>query len=129
MGEFWELWELDSVPVEVWELWGLDLSCLSRFGSSRRAGCLTALSAVSRPGGSPKEPLTRGISTLGELWELRGSGRGLWESSRSCGRALGEVWELSGRGVGVGEWWEGVEVGVGARHARSNTLDQRWVGG
>ena len=69
---------------------------------------MTNLSHLSGAGAPPKEPLTRGISTLGELWELRGCGRGLWESSRSCGRALGEVWELSGRGVGVGEWWEGV---------------------
>ena len=32
------------------------------------------------PGGSPKQLLTRGISSLGELWEL-------WESS-------GQVWEV-----------------------------------
>ena len=45
-------------------------------------------------GGSPKEPLTRGISTVGELWELwESSGRGLGALGAGF-VALGEVWEL-----------------------------------
>ena len=76
----------------VWELGELDLSCLSKFGSPRRSGILTASCEPKRPGGSPKA-FTRGISTVGELWEL---------------------WEISGRGVGtpgagfvvLGEVWE-----------------------
>ena len=73
------------MPVEVWELWGLDLSCLSRFGSSRRAGCLTAL-----------------IDRVDPLKNLSRAGSPLSESSGSCG-ALGEV---CGRVLGVvGELW------------------------
>jgi len=39
----------------------LDLSCLAGL---KRVRCLTALSHVDRLSGSPKEPLTRGISNV-----------------------------------------------------------------
>ena len=57
---------------------------------------LTNLSGLKKPGGSPKELLKRGISTVGELWKL-------WESSGRGVGALGELWEVWGV---LGEAWE-----------------------
>ena len=69
--------------LEVWELQEVRMS----------NGLRPCLVHAKGLGGSPKEFLTRGISILGELWEL-------WESSgRGVGAlgagfvALGEVWE------------------------------------
>ena len=79
-----------SILGEIWELGELWARCGSSGSWNRRSGrglgalgagfvvpgevwegqTLTALSQLSSAGGSPKEPLTRGISTLGELWEL-----------------------------------------------------------
>ena len=53
--------------------------------------------------GPLKEPFTRGISTLGELW-------GLWESS--------------GRGLGVGELWSKYEWEKSCLAGPFNTLDR-----
>jgi hypothetical protein len=46
---------------KVWEVWELDLSCLIRFWSSRRSGCLT--NRVDRVG-PPSAFLGRGSSTV-----------------------------------------------------------------
>ena len=51
---------------EVWELWELDLSCLARFGSSRRSVSLTTLSA--RVGPLKNLPRTRDLR-CGRVWE------------------------------------------------------------
>ena len=93
-----------------------------------------------------------GVSSLRELWELwESSGRGVGAPGAGL-VAPSEVWGALGVGfVALGEimgalgqdsllwarfwspgsWFHicGKSIGVGARHARSNTLDQRWVGG
>ena len=53
--------------LRVWKALGGSICRILRVWEGQ---ILTKISAVSSAGGSPKEPLTRGISTLGELWEV-----------------------------------------------------------
>ena len=103
-GEAWELRERDSTIWARRGNSGSGMHCSGRGLGALGAGfvvpvkvwegqTLANLSEPKNPGGSPKELLTRGISILGEFWEL-------WESSgRGVGVlgagfvALGEVWE------------------------------------
>ena len=66
--------------LRVWKALGGSICRILRVWEGQ---ILTDLSQLSSAGGSPKEPLTRGISTLGEVWaHCESAGRGAHQKPR-----------------------------------------------